>query len=114
MKGISKSFYGTQVLDNIDFELRPGEVHALVGENGAGKSTLAKLMSGVHRPDDGYMVVNGKPVPMLSPIEAQRIGISMIYQESNLVPEMSIAENVFLGSEPRWLGVFSNVMKMKR
>ncbi|QJD83944.1 sugar ABC transporter ATP-binding protein [Cohnella herbarum] len=114
MKGISKSFYGVQVLDNIDFELLPGEVHALVGENGAGKSTLAKLMSGVHRPDDGYMIVNGKPVPIFSTIEAQRMGISMIYQESCLVPEMSIAENVFLGSEPRWLGLFSNMIKMKR
>ena len=114
MHGISKSFYGVQVLDGIDFELLPGEVHALVGENGAGKSTLAKLISGVHRPDEGYIVVNGKPVPLLSPIEAQRSGVSMIYQESCLVPEMSIAENVFLGSEPRALGAFTNTIKMKR
>jgi len=114
MRGISKSFYGVQVLEGIDFDLKPGEVHALVGENGAGKSTLAKLMSGVYRPDDGYMIVNGKPVSAYTPIEAQRMGISMIYQESCLVPEMSVAENVFLGSEPRWLGLFSNAMKMKR
>jgi ABC-type sugar transport system ATPase subunit len=114
MRGISKSFYGTPVLDHIDFELLPGEVHALVGENGAGKSTLAKLISGVHRQDEGYIVVNGKPVFLFTPIEAQRMGISMIHQESFLVPEMSIAENVFLGSEPRWLGLFSNVIKMKR
>lgn len=114
MKGISKSFYGVQVLGDIDFELLPGEVHALVGENGAGKSTLAKIISGVHRPDEGYMIVNGKPSTAHSTIESQRMGISMIYQESFLVPEMSIAENVFLGSEPRWLGLFSNMMKMKR
>lgn len=114
LQGVSKSFFGVKVLDAVDFDLRPGEVHALVGENGAGKSTLAKLVSGVHRPDEGFIVVNGKPAHILSPIEAQRLGISMIYQESILVPEMSLAENIFLGSEPRLLGIFANQRKMKR
>ncbi|MDX3192205.1 sugar ABC transporter ATP-binding protein [Streptomyces sp. MN03-5084-2B] len=99
--GVTKRFPGTLALDDVGFALAPGEVHALVGENGAGKSTLIKVLTGVHRPDEGEIRHLGEPVTFKRPIDAQRAGISTIYQEVNLVPLMSIAGNVFLGREPR-------------
>ena len=99
--GVTKRFPGTLALDDVSFALAPGEVHALVGENGAGKSTLIKVLTGVHRPDEGEIRHLGEPVTFKRPIDAQRAGISTIYQEVNLVPLMSIAGNVFLGREPR-------------
>ncbi|MEU0536259.1 sugar ABC transporter ATP-binding protein [Amycolatopsis tolypomycina] len=99
--GVTKRFTGTLALDDVSFALAPGEVHALVGENGAGKSTLIKVLTGVHRPDAGQVRHLGEPVAFKRPIDAQRAGISTIYQEVNLVPLMSIAGNVFLGREPR-------------
>ena len=99
--GVTKRFPGTLALDDVSFALRPGEVHALVGENGAGKSTLIKVLTGVYQPDEGEVRHLGEPVAFKRPIEAQRAGISTIYQEVNLVPLMSIASNVFLGREPR-------------
>ncbi|MFF1609024.1 sugar ABC transporter ATP-binding protein [Amycolatopsis sp. NPDC058278] len=99
--GVTKRFPGTLALDDVSFALRPGEVHALVGENGAGKSTLIKVLTGVYRPDEGEVRHLGEPVTFKRPIDAQRAGISTIYQEVNLVPLMSIAGNVFLGREPR-------------
>ncbi|WAL62994.1 sugar ABC transporter ATP-binding protein [Amycolatopsis cynarae] len=101
VRGVTKRFPGTLALDDVAFTLRPGEVHALVGENGAGKSTLIKVLTGVHRPDEGEIRYLGEPVAFRRPDEAQRAGISTIYQEVNLVPLMSIAANVFLGREPR-------------
>ncbi|SFW92271.1 sugar ABC transporter ATP-binding protein [Amycolatopsis australiensis] len=99
--GVTKRFPGTLALDDVSFALRPGEVHALVGENGAGKSTLIKVLTGVYQPDEGEVRHLGAPVTFKRPIDAQRAGISTIYQEVNLVPLMSIAGNVFLGREPR-------------
>jgi len=99
--GVTKRFPGTLALDDVSFALRPGEVHALVGENGAGKSTLIKVLTGVYQADEGEVRHLGEPVTFKRPIEAQQAGISTIYQEVNLVPLMSIASNVFLGREPR-------------
>ncbi|GIE76766.1 sugar ABC transporter ATP-binding protein [Actinoplanes philippinensis] len=99
--GVSKSFPGVRALDDVSFTLRPGEVHALVGENGAGKSTLIKVLTGVYRPDSGELRYRGEPVSFAAPMDAQRAGISTIYQEVNLVPLMSVAQNLFLGREPR-------------
>jgi galactofuranose transport system ATP-binding protein len=99
--GVTKRFPGTLALDDVSFALRPGEVHALVGENGAGKSTLIKVLTGVYQADEGEVRHLGEPVTFKRPIDAQRAGISTIYQEVNLVPLMSIAGNVFLGREPR-------------
>ncbi len=100
MKGISKSFPGVQALDKVDFSCTPGEIHALVGENGAGKSTLIKVLAGAYRPDEGEIFVKGTKVTFFSPKDAQDNGISIIYQEFNLIPELNVAENIFLGREP--------------
>ena len=98
---VDKSFAGVRALDGVSFAVRPGEVHALVGENGAGKSTLIKVLTGVHRPDSGEVRLRGEPVVFDRPVRAQEAGISTIYQEVNLVPLLSVAGNVFLGREPR-------------
>jgi ribose transport system ATP-binding protein len=98
---VSKAFAGVQALDDVSFAVRPGEVHALVGENGAGKSTLIKILTGVYRQDDGEVVLGGEPVRFGRPVDAQNAGVSTIYQEVNLVPLLSVAQNVFLGREPR-------------
>ena len=99
--GVSKEFPGVRALDDVTFSLRPGEVHALVGENGAGKSTLIKVLTGVYQPDGGELRYQDRPVSFGSPMDAQRAGISTIYQEVNLIPLMSVAHNLFLGREPR-------------
>ena len=101
MRQITKVFPGVVALDQVDFDCSPGEVHALVGENGAGKSTLVKILSGVYEPDSGEILLNGKQVRIPSPYAAQQLGISIIYQELNLLPDLNVAENVFLGREPR-------------
>ena len=97
---VSKRFLGVLALDDVSLELHAGEVHALVGENGAGKSTLIRVVTGVHRHDDGEVRFLGEPVAYGSPREAQEAGISTIYQEINLVPQVSVARNLFLGREP--------------
>jgi ribose transport system ATP-binding protein len=101
MAHISKAFPGVRALDDVSFAVNAGEVHALVGENGAGKSTLIKILSGVYRPDAGDIVLNGVKVAFRHPIEALKAGISVIYQEFSLLPERSVAQNVFLGREIR-------------
>src|SRR5438128_93332 len=101
MKEISKRFPGVLALSSVDFRLFPGEVHALMGQNGAGKSTLIKVMTGVHPADGGRIVLEGKEVRPGSPLEAQRLGISTVYQEVNLCPNLSVAENILSGSFPR-------------
>jgi len=98
---VSKHFAGVQALREVDFELRPGQVHTLVGENGAGKSTLIKVLTGVYQPDAGRLELDGEPVAFSRPLDAQAAGISTVYQEVNLVPSMSVAQNLFLGHEPR-------------
>src|SRR5258706_3888375 len=96
LEGISKSFPGVRALDNVSFNVIPGEVHALLGENGAGKSTLIKIIAGVHQPDTGEMHVDGKPVHFINPGQAQAAGIAAIYQELSLYPELTIAGNIFM------------------
>src|SRR5215470_7185861 len=111
MTSISKRFPGVQALDNVDLEVLPGEIHALLGENGAGKSTLIKILSGAQQPDSGTIEFGGQSVTLVSPHDAQRRGIVTIYQEFTLAPNMTIAENVFIGREPGG-GVFVDWRKM--
>ena len=99
MKNITKGFPGVLALDNVNISVEAGECHALVGENGAGKSTLMKILSGAYQPDSGSIKIEGTNQKIDSPIKSNNLGISMIYQELNLVPEMTIAENIFLGHE---------------
>ncbi len=101
MEGIEKSFPGVHALSQAQFELRAGEVHALVGENGAGKSTLMKILSGIYSKDDGQVTVKGEAVDIPSPRAAQHLGISMIHQELNLMNHLTVAHNIFIGREPR-------------
>ncbi|MBI5669548.1 MAG: sugar ABC transporter ATP-binding protein [Chloroflexi bacterium] len=101
LENISKQFPGVKALDNVHFEVNAGEVHALLGENGAGKSTLIKIISGVHKPDTGTMKLDGQPVSFNNPREAQQAGIATIYQELSLYPELTVAENIFMGHAPR-------------
>src|ERR1700745_980367 len=99
MRRISKSFGPSQVLRDVDFQLKPGEVHALMGENGAGKSTLMKIASGLIQDFEGQILVGGQPVFLTSARDASRAGIAMIQQELSLVPELQVDENIFLGQE---------------
>jgi simple sugar transport system ATP-binding protein len=101
MKGITKSFPGVVALEDVDFSLRKGEVHALIGENGAGKSTLIKVLTGVEHPDTGSIELDGQFVQVRSPQHSQELGISTVYQEINLCTNISVAENIMLGFEPR-------------
>src|SRR5215469_3485589 len=101
MEGIEKQFPGVHALAQCRFELRAGEVHALVGENGAGKSTLMKVLAGVYPKDAGRIVVKGQEVDIRGPRMAQQLGISMIHQELNLMNHLTVAQNIFIGREPR-------------
>ena len=107
LENISKSFAGLKVLSAVNFDLQPGEVHALLGENGAGKSTLIKILAGLHRPDEGAIAVSGKPVAFATPRAAHDAGIATVHQELLLFPELTVAENIFLGQAPRlrWGGL---------
>ncbi|WP_031517846.1 sugar ABC transporter ATP-binding protein [Streptomyces sp. NRRL F-5123] len=100
MTGIVKEFSGTRALSDVDFRLFPGEIHALLGENGAGKSTLIKVLTGVHPLDGGRVDLDGRPVRITSPLQAQQAGISTVYQEVNLCQNLSVAENIMIGREP--------------
>lgn len=104
MNGISKTFPGVIALENVDFSLERGEIHALVGENGAGKSTLIKILTGVEHPDSGTIELDGKVIQVRSPQYSQEIGISTVYQEVNLCTNISVAENITLGFEPHRFG----------
>ena len=104
MEGITKSFPGVLALEDVDFSLKKGEIHALLGENGAGKSTLIKVLTGVEHPDSGSIELDGVPVHVRSPQHSQEIGISTVYQEINLCTNISVAENIMLGHEPRRFG----------
>src|SRR5215208_5892158 len=104
MNNISKTFPGVTALENVDFSLQRGEIHALVGENGAGKSTLIKIMTGVEHPDSGSIELDGKLVQVRSPQYSQEIGISTVYQEVNLCTNITVAENIMLGYEPHRFG----------
>ncbi|MEV0244892.1 sugar ABC transporter ATP-binding protein [Streptomyces sp. NPDC050674] len=114
LRGIGKSFLGVRVLEGVDLQVRPGEVHAVVGENGAGKSTLMKVVSGVHQPDEGTVEFAGAPRTFRTPREAQRAGIGTVYQELTLLPERTVAENVFLGREPLRRGLVDRRAMLSR
>lgn len=101
MEGIDKSFPGVRALDHCRFDLRAGEVHALVGENGAGKSTLMKILAGIYKRDSGRIVFKGEEVELANPKDAQHLGISIIHQELNLMSHLTVAQNIFIGREPR-------------
>lgn len=109
---VSKRFPGVLALDNVSFSLRKGEAHALCGENGAGKSTLMKVMSGVYQADEGELVYKGKVCSFASSVEAEAAGIAIIHQELNLIPHLSVAENIFLAREPV-RGIFIDRKKMR-
>ncbi len=106
LKGITKRFPGVVANDRVDFDLRRGEVHALLGENGAGKSTLMNVLYGLYQADEGEILVNGKPVTMSSPRDAIDVGIGMVHQHFMLIPVMTVAENIVLGIEPTREKVF--------
>jgi simple sugar transport system ATP-binding protein len=106
MRGITKQFPGVLANDRVDFELMPGEVHALLGENGAGKSTLMSILYGLYHPDEGQILLNGKEVRIDSPRAAIDLGIGMVHQHFMLIPVMSVAENIVLGIEPHQAGIF--------
>jgi monosaccharide-transporting ATPase len=104
LRGISKAFPGVQALSGVALNLYPGEVHTLMGQNGAGKSTLIKVLTGVYAPDQGQILMEGRAIQPSSTLEAQHLGISTVYQEVNLCPNLSVAENIFIGRYPRKLG----------
>jgi ABC-type uncharacterized transport system ATPase subunit len=114
LRGITKRFGPVVANDGIDFDLRPGEVHALLGENGAGKSTLMSILYGLYHPDEGEILVNGKPVAVDSPSKAIDLGIGMVHQHFMLVPDMSVTENIVLGGEPRRRGGLLDVREGAR
>ncbi|MCE5188684.1 MAG: sugar ABC transporter ATP-binding protein [Eubacteriales bacterium] len=111
MKNIQKFFPGVHALDNANIEVRYGEVHALVGENGAGKSTLMKVLNGIYKKDGGQIIYKGEEIELSSPLDAQKRGIGMIHQELNLMPHLTVAENIFIGKEPMAGGVFLDQKK---
>ncbi len=113
MRGITKGFFGVPVLQDVDIDVRPGEVHAILGENGAGKSTLMKILAGAHQPDAGTMVLDGQEVRFGHPIEAQNAGVSIIYQEFTLLRDRTVAQNIYLGREPH-RGPFVDTAAMER
>ncbi|MBQ9862617.1 MAG: sugar ABC transporter ATP-binding protein, partial [Lachnospiraceae bacterium] len=111
MKGIDKKFPGVLALNGVDFTLRKGEIHALMGENGAGKSTLIKVLTGVYQKDGGKILLEGKEVSIRSPQDAQNNGISTVYQEITLCPNLTVSENMFIGRET---GSFINAKKREK
>ena len=113
MRNIDKSFPGVKALRSARLDLRAGEVHALMGENGAGKSTLMRILTGVMTPDRGEISLNGKKVTITSPRAAQDLGISIIHQELNLMNHLTVAQNIFIGREPRkFFGMFVDEAKL--
>ena len=111
-RGLTKSFGSVRALRDASFTLRAGEVHGLMGENGAGKSTLIKLLTGLNQPDGGEILLDGRPVSFDSPRTAQAAGVAAVYQEINLIPERSVADNLFLGREPRRFGLLVDRARM--
>ncbi|HEY3471788.1 MAG TPA: ATP-binding cassette domain-containing protein, partial [Amycolatopsis sp.] len=101
VRGVTKSFGAVAAVAGVSFGLHAGEAHALVGENGAGKSTIVKMLAGVHKPDDGTLLLDGEPVEFGSPADAKAAGIAVIYQEPTLFPDLSVEENIVMGRHPR-------------
>lgn len=113
LKGVSKSFPGVKALSGVDLAVRKGEVHALVGENGAGKSTLIKVITGFHKMDEGSMYIDGRPVVFQNPHESIQAGIACIYQELSIVPQLNVADNIFLGNLPVKRGLIDRAALMR-
>jgi galactofuranose transport system ATP-binding protein len=113
VRGVSKAFLGVSALENVDFTLRAGEVHALLGENGAGKSTLIKVITGAYRRDEGEVLLEGAPIHPRDVVDAQKLGIGTVYQEVNLLTNLTVAENLFLGRQPKRFGL-TDVREMNR
>jgi ribose transport system ATP-binding protein len=113
-RGVTKHFGGAIALSGVDFDLLPGEIHGLIGENGAGKSTLMKILSGVHTPDEGEMRLRGETVQFSSPADAKARGVGMIYQELSCMPALTVAENIFLGSQPTTRSGLIDWKRMRR
>jgi ribose transport system ATP-binding protein len=113
LKGITKTFPGVLALDRVDFDLRQGEAHVLIGENGAGKSTLIKIISGAYKKDSGTIIMDGNELEIHNPRHAQELGIATVYQEFNLIPYLSVAENIFLGRQPLKRGILRTIDKPK-
>ena len=97
LKNVTKKFPGVIAMRDMHIQIRPGEIHGLIGENGAGKSTLIKVLTGVHIPEEGTILVDGKPVSFRNPVQAREAGISCVYQELNIVKMLSVVDNVFMG-----------------
>lgn len=115
MRGISKTFPGVKALDNVQLQAWTGEIHSLMGENGAGKSTLMKILSGAYTADPGgEILIDGQLTPITGPKAARAAGIAIIYQELSLAPNLTVAENIFLGNEPRQYGIFADRATMRR
>ena len=114
MQGIKKTFNGFIALHDVNITVYPGEVHALMGENGAGKSTLMKILAGAYIADAGEIRIDGKAVKMTDPAQARDLGIAIIYQELNLAPNLTVAENIFMGSELKKGGTFLDQDEMRR
>lgn len=113
VRGVSKAFLGVSALENVDFTLQAGEVHALLGENGAGKSTLIKIITGAYRRDEGEVLLEGTPIHPRDVVDAQKLGIGTVYQEVNLLTNLTVAENLFLGRQPKRFGL-TDVREMNR
>ena len=111
-KGLVKRYGQVTAIDGADFELRAGEILAVIGDNGAGKSSLIKCLSGATIPDEGEIILDGKPIHFKGPIDARRVGIETVYQDLAVAPAMTIAENLFLGREIRRAGFLGNVLRM--
>lgn len=114
MRGISKTFPGVKALDNVDFELRKGEVMALLGENGAGKSTLMKVLSGIYTKDDGKIFLGGTEMTQYSQKIARENGVAIIHQELNMCGHLTVKDNIFLDREPTKYGILDNKKNEKR
>src|SRR5438477_12656073 len=114
LRGITKRFPGVVANDRVDFDLRRGEVHALLGENGAGKSTLMNVLYGLYQPDEGEILVKGEPIRLHSPKDAIKHGIGMVHQHFMLIPVMTVAENIVLASEPTQAGVLLDYRAARR
>src|SRR5437764_7640394 len=113
IRGITKTYPGVRALQDVSFEVERGTIHAIMGENGAGKSTLMQIIAGAQPPTAGTLEFDGREVRFASPAEAQAVGIAIVYQELNLSPNLSIAENIFLGIEPRAAGAFVDRSTLK-
>lgn len=107
MRNVTKVFPGVKALDNVSFNLKPGEIHALMGENGAGKSTFIKVIAGVHQPEEGEIYLEGNKISFDNTKEAKEAGIATIYQHSTIYPELTVTENIFIGDEIT--GKFNNI-----